>query len=129
MQIIDILGKERYMPAKQVQAVIGYTQPTIYKDLVALVKMGLVEMKGRGRLVAFSIIAVGTPMMIEEGFGREHPYCSGIVELEEGVKIAARIVGVDVSRPEELKIGTPVTIEYQEREYRGKKRTFLAFKA
>ena len=50
-------------------------------------EMELAEMKGRGRLVAFSVIAVGAPMMIEEGFDRELPYCSGIVELEEGVKM------------------------------------------
>lgn len=92
-------------------------------------EMSLMEMKGKGKLVAYSVISVGTPMMIEEGFGRERPYCSGIVELEEGVKIAARILGLDVTRPGEIKIGTPLTVEYQEREYRGKNKTFLAFRA
>ena len=92
-------------------------------------EMEMVEMKGSGRLLAFSVITVGTPMMIDEGFDRENPYCSGIVELEEGVRIPARILGVDVTRPEEIKLGTPLTVEFQEREYRGEKKTVLAFKA
>jgi hypothetical protein len=92
-------------------------------------EMELVQMKGKGKLIAYTVIAVGAPMMIEEGFDREHPYCSGVVELEEGMRIPARIVGVDVKNPENIKIGTPLTVEYQERGEGEEKRTFLAFKA
>jgi uncharacterized OB-fold protein len=92
-------------------------------------EMELVEMKGRGKLVAYTVISVGPPMMCDEGFDREHPYCSGIVELEEGVRIPARIMGVNVTEPEQIKIGTPVTVEYQERIHGEEKRTFLAFGA
>jgi uncharacterized OB-fold protein len=91
--------------------------------------MELVEMKGRGKLVAYTVISVGPPMMIEEGFDRERPYCSGIVELEEGVRIPGRIVGVNVAKPDQIKIGTPVTVEYQERVHGEETRTFLAFRA
>ena len=86
-------------------------------------------MNGRGKLVSYTVISVGPPMMIEEGFDREHPYCSGIVELEEGVRIPGRIVGVNVAKPDQIKIGTPVTVEYQERVHGEEKRTFLAFRA
>jgi len=91
--------------------------------------MELVEMNGRGKLVAYTVISVGPPMMIEEGFDRERPYCSGIVELEEGVRIPGRIVGVNVAKPDQIKIGTPVTVEYQERVHGEETRTFLAFRA
>ena len=86
-------------------------------------------MKGKGKLAAYTVITVGTPLMVEEGFDREHPYCSGIVELEGGVRITARILGVDVTQPDQIKIGTPVTVEYQERVHGGEKKTFLAFRA
>ncbi len=92
-------------------------------------EMDLMEMKGRGKLVAYTVISVGPPMMIEEGFDRDHPYCSGVVELEEGVRISGRIVGVDVTNPDQIKIGTPVTAEYQERVHGEEKKTFLAFRA
>ena len=91
-------------------------------------EMELVAMSGKGKLAAYTVITVGLPMMIEEGFDRENPYCSGVVELEEGIKITARILGVDVTKPDQIKIGTPVTVEYQEQVHGGEKMTFLAFR-
>ena len=91
-------------------------------------EMEWVEMRGKGKLVAFTCIAVGPPFMVEEGYDREHPYCSGVVELEEGARIDARIVGVNASNPETIKIGTPLTVEFLHRGEEGNKQTFLAFK-
>jgi len=42
--------------------------------------MEWVEMKGKGKLVAFTCITVGPPFMIEEGYDRTHPYCSGVAK-------------------------------------------------
>ncbi len=92
-------------------------------------EMELMAMKGKGKLAAYTVITVGPPMMVEEGFNRESPYCSGVVELEEGARITARILGVDVTKPDQIKIGTPVTVEYQERMHDGEKMTFTAFRA
>lgn len=90
--------------------------------------MELVEMKGKGKLIAYTVIGVAAPIMVEEGFDRAHPYCSGVVELEEGPKILARIMGVDVRKPEEIKIGAPVRAEYVEVKHGEENKTFLAFK-
>lgn len=92
-------------------------------------EMEWVEMKGKGKLVAFTSICVGTSLMSREGCGRDNPYCSGIVELEEGVKISARILGVNTQKPEEIKIGTPLSIEFVHKGEEENKVTFLAFKA
>ncbi|MCK4387550.1 MAG: Zn-ribbon domain-containing OB-fold protein [Dehalococcoidia bacterium] len=98
-------------------------------------EMELEEMKGRGKLVAYTVVAVGSPLMVEEGYGREKYYCCGIVELEEGAKICARISGVDTSKPEQIKIGTPVALDYVEATHAADptheegERTFLSFKA
>ena len=92
-------------------------------------EMELAEMKGKGKLAAFSVISVGSPLMVAEGFDRNNPYCSGIVELEEGVKIPARILGLDVQNPEKIQVGTPLTIEFQERGEENEKKTFIAFRA
>ena len=67
--------------------------------------------------------------MIEEGFGRDTPYCTGIVELEEGVKISAQILGVDAQKAETILIGTPLTVEFIERSEAEEKQAFLAFRA
>ena len=91
-------------------------------------EMEWVQMTGEGKLVAFTTISIGLPLMIREGYDRTNPYCTGIVELKEGPKISARILGVDSKRPEQIKIGTPVSVEFLERGEGEEKRTFLAFK-
>ena len=91
-------------------------------------EMEWVEMKGKGKLVAFTCIGIGPPFMMEEGFDRNNPYCSGVVELEEKVRIDARIEGFDTSKPETIKVGTPVTVEFLHRGEGENMRTFPAFK-
>ena len=85
------------------------------------------ESKGKGRLAAFSSIAIGPPSMIEEGFDRHNPYCVGVVELEEGVRVDARIVDVDAKNPESIKVGASLTVKYLHRGEGDNKKTILAF--
>ncbi len=87
-----------------------------------------VELAGRGKLAAFTSIYVGPTFMNAEGFDRNNPYCTGIVELDEGVKISARILGVDARSPAAIRIGTPMTVEFLPRSQGEKKDTVLAFK-
>ena len=91
-------------------------------------EMEWVEMKGKGKLAAFTCIAVGPPFMIEEGYDRKHPYVSGVVELEEGAKVDARIEEVNGSKPETIKIGAPLTVKFLHRGEGENLRTFLAFR-
>jgi len=91
--------------------------------------MEWVELKGKGKLSAFSSICVAPTLMINEGCGRDNPHCSGVVELEEGVKISGRILGVDTQNPEKIKIGTPLSVEFVRHGEGEDKVTYLAFKA
>ena len=91
-------------------------------------EMGWVELKGKGKLTTFTCVNIGPPWMIEQGYDRTHPYCSGVVALEEGVSIDARIEGVDASKPETIKIGTPLTVEFLHHGEGEDLETFLAFK-
>ena len=91
-------------------------------------EMEWVEMKGKGKLAAFTAIAVGPPWMVELGDDRTNPYCSGVVELEEGTRVVARIEGVDASRPEAIKVSTPLTVEFLHQGEGEKMKTFLAFR-
>jgi hypothetical protein len=91
-------------------------------------EMEWVEMKGKGKLAAFTCIFVGPPFMIEEGFDRKHPYCSGVVDLDEGVKVVARIEEVDASKPETIKVGMPLTMKFLHQGEGENLKTYLAFK-
>ena len=64
----------------------------------------------------------------KEGYDAKHPYIIGVVELEEGARIVARIEGVNASQPETIKIGTPLTVEYLHQGEGENKKTFLAFR-
>jgi uncharacterized protein len=86
-----------------------------------------VEMKGRGRLAAFTCINVPPPFMMAQGYHRQNPYCTGVVELDEGTRIDARIEGVDAGKPEEIKVGMPLKIKYLHRAEGDRQITYLAF--
>ena len=85
-------------------------------------------MKGTGRLAAFTSIVVAPPYMVKEGFDRNNPYIVGVIELEEGVKTVARIVGVDAKKPEQIKVGTPLKSEFLQKGEGPEIQTILAFK-
>ena len=48
--------------------------------------------------------------------------------LEEGTRAVARIEGVDGSKPETIKIGAPLQVEFLHRGEGDNLETFLAFK-
>lgn len=72
-------------------------------------KLAWVELAGKGKLAAFTSVYVGPSFMNAEGFGRDKPYLTGIVELDEGPRISARLLGLDPTQPQRIKIGTRMT--------------------
>lgn len=75
-------------------------------------ELAWVGLQGTGKLAAYTAIAVTPSFMAAQGFGRDNPYCAGIVELTEGPPISARILGVDASHPEMITIGTALRIVF-----------------
>lgn len=91
-------------------------------------QMEWMEIKGEGKLAAFTGIVVAPPFMAKEGFGKNNPYVVGVVELNEGVKIVARLLGVNAQKPEEIKIGTPLRAEIMKSGQGPEEKVYLAFK-
>ncbi|MFZ5916345.1 MAG: Zn-ribbon domain-containing OB-fold protein [Chloroflexota bacterium] len=85
------------------------------------------ELSGQGKLVAFTAVHIAPTAMIQAGYGRDKPYCAGIVELEDGSRISAQILGVDPSAPEAITIGTPLRVAFVQRGEGEAQRTYLAF--
>lgn len=67
------------------------------------------ESAGRGIVHTFTVVHY-TP---NHEFAADCPYVLGVVALEEGVHMTARIVGVD---PESVRCDLPVQVEFYERE-------------
>jgi uncharacterized OB-fold protein len=87
------------------------------------------ETSGKGKLAAFTAIGVGPTFMVQAGYGRDNPYVTGIVELEEGVKISARILGVDARNPGAIEIGLPLAVAFIDHGEGEALETHLAFEA
>ena len=92
-------------------------------------EMAWTETSGKGTLAGFTVISIAPTFMIEQGYGRDNPYVSGIVELEEGVKVSARINGLDATKPEEIKVGTALEVDFVTFGEGDNAKTYLAFKA
>jgi hypothetical protein len=92
-------------------------------------EMEWVEMGGSGTLLAFTTIHIAPTAMIEAGYNKDNPYCTGIVRLAEGPTISAQILGVDARQPTQISTGMPLKVAYLERGEGDKRRTTLAFEA
>ena len=72
-----------------------------------------IPMAGTGRLLAFTCITIGPPWMIAQGYDRETPYCSAVIELDEGPRVVARLDGVDAQHPETISVGMRVETKFR----------------
>jgi uncharacterized OB-fold protein len=87
----------------------------------------IVEFSGKGKLVAFTVVSVPPTHMAEAGYSNKNPYCVGIVELEEGPRVTAQILDVDVYAPQTIKIGKTLSMTTIERGTEENRKKFLAF--
>lgn len=63
---------------------------------------------GRGKIETFTVVHQAP----YESFEDRIPYVIALIELDEGVRIMSNVVGCD---PDEVAIGLPVTVTYEER--------------
>ena len=71
-------------------------------------KMEWTEVSGKGKLVSFTVIHIAP-----DEFADEAPYYIAIVELEEGTRVSARLLGYDPLKPEEVKLDSDVKMEFE----------------
>ena len=86
-----------------------------------------IEMSGNGKIAAFSCISVGTTFMVEKGYSMKKPYCFSVIKLDEGPMVSGQLLGVDESKPDTIKIETPVKIKFIETDLKGETRVDLGF--
>ena len=70
--------------------------------------MEWIELSGEGVLAGFTFIFVGLPEMAQAGFTREKPYCTGVIQLKEGLSISAQVIGYDPAHPETVRVDMPL---------------------
>ena len=91
--------------------------------------MEWIEFSGKGNLVAFSCIHVGTKFFVDKGYSMKKPYCFSVIKLEEGPMISGQLIGVDESKPDTINIDMPVQATFLETRLSGDEpRIDLGFK-
>ena len=66
---------------------------------------------GKAKLSTFTCISIVPVSMAAKGYGRDNPYCTGIVSLEEGPRISALIKGIDGTNPQRIKTGMDLVLD------------------
>jgi uncharacterized OB-fold protein len=87
----------------------------------------VIEFEGKGTLAAFTVVSVPPTHMAAAGYGAKNPYCVGIVTLQEGARVCAQILDVDVYAPHTIRIGTPLVMTTIERGEGETRKKYLAF--
>jgi hypothetical protein len=123
----QFLGEHKLMASRCRSCAAVYLPPRPLCPACHGVEMEWVEMGGEGALLAFTTVHIAPTAMIEAGYGKDNPYCTGIVRLAEGAAISAQILGVDPRQPAQIAVGTPLRVAFVERGEGDKRRTFLAF--
>ena len=86
------------------------------------------QFSGRGKLSSYSVVRVGTTYYEAKGYSRDNPYCWGVVELDEGPRISALLLGADLSQPDSIKIGQPVEAVFPEKAAAEEERNAVTFR-
>ena len=91
--------------------------------------MSWAELSGKGKVIGMTSVAIAPSAMVERGFGRDNPYVTAIVSLDDGPSIAARIEGVDANDlPGSVSIGMAVVADFLEETVDEEKRATLVFR-
>jgi uncharacterized protein len=122
------LAEHKLMAARCKQCGGVYVPPRAICPKCHSEELEWIETSGKGRLAAFTVIYSGPTFMVEQGFDRKNPYVSGVVELEEGARISARITGLDPTKPTDIQIGTTLSVDFVEFGEDQAKKTYLAFR-
>jgi uncharacterized OB-fold protein len=71
------------------------------------------QASGQGRLVAMTNMAMVAPDLAAEGYGGDRPYCIGVVQLDEGPRVVARLDDGDTDARGGLEIGQDLQVQFE----------------
>lgn len=123
----NLLGEGQLMATRCAQCDALYLPPRPHCPACHSDQLSWEALSGEGTLQAFTTVHIAPTAMLAAGYGRDNPYCTGIVRLKEGPAISAQILGVSVERPEEIPIGMPLRAKFVERGEDAEGSTSLAF--
>jgi len=116
---LEFIASKKLMGSKCKKCNEMYVPPRKLCIKCNSIDMEWIEMSGKGKIAAFSCIGVGTTFMEKKGYSMKKPYCFSVIKLDEGPMVSGQLVGVDETKPETIKIETPVKVKFLETEIKG----------
>ena len=124
---LEYVANKKLMGSKCKKCNVTYVPPRKYCIKCNSTDMGWIEMSGKGKIAAFSCIGVGTTFMANKGYSMKKPYCFSVIKLDEGPMVSGQLLGVDETKPDTIKIDTPVKATFIETDLKGETRVDLGF--
>ena len=91
--------------------------------------MTVEELSGRGRVVGITSITIVPSAMAAKGYGRKRPYVTGVIALDEGPGLTARIeLSEDDGVQIEDRVGMPVVADFEDEGEGDERRVTLVFR-
>ncbi|MFW9829705.1 MAG: Zn-ribbon domain-containing OB-fold protein [Promethearchaeota archaeon] len=116
---LDYMTNNRLMGSKCKKCSANYVPPRKLCTKCNSTELEWVEMSGKGKIAAYSCIGVGTTFMVGKGYSMKKPYCFSVIKLDEGPMVSGQLIGVDETKPETIKIETPVKVSFIKTELQG----------
>ena len=124
----QFIAEKKLMASRCTQCEALYLPPRAICPKCHSDQLSWEELSGSGKLAAFTSVYIAPTFMVEAGYGRNNPYLSGVVKLDEGVMISARILDVDPRDPASIAIDTPLNVAFIEQGDGDARKIVLAFK-
>ena len=70
---------------------------------------------GLGQVLALTSMTMVSPDLVAEGYGVDRPYCTGVIALEEGPRVVARLAGAYSDAAVSLEVGEAVQAGFEQR--------------
>lgn len=123
-----LLDRKKLMGSKCKECGTLFLPPRPFCGQCSGNEMEWFQFSGKGKLVSFSVVRVGTTSYEEKGYSRDNPYCWGVVQLDEGPRISALLLGADLSRPDSIKTGQPLKVVFPDKPEEGGERNPVTFR-
>jgi len=101
------LSKRKLMGVKCLKCSTVFTPPRPTCTHCSSTRLQWTELSGKGKLATFTVIHVGPAELASET-----PYIVGVVQLDEGPKVSCRVIGLATDKPESIRIGSPMLVDF-----------------
>jgi len=110
---IQYMNEQKIASSKCVTCGALYLPPKPICSTCTRHEMTTEILSGEGVILGLTSISIVPSAMLQKGYGRQKPYTTGVIRLNEGVSVGAFIELPSANKPIEDYVGVPVTATFR----------------